>query len=330
MKLILFLFTFIYMGCSHKTPNSLVSYNAELDGFKYPFPVKTYSLRSHRQILDFRYMDISPKTKTDKTIVLLHGKNFSGYYWERIALDLIKKNYRVIIPDQIGFGKSSKPESYNYSFSQFSLNTMKLIASLGIEKFTLVGHSMGGMLGVHMTDMYPKHVERLVLINPVGLEDYLEYVDYKDSEFFFNNEKNKTIAKFRNYQRKNYYDGRWSDEYEKLLAPFKGWKNGKDFIQLAWVNALTYHPIFAEPMVSKFKNISTPVSLIIGTRDRTGPGRGWKKAGVSYKLGQYQKLGKLADKLFPNSQLFELHGIGHMPQFENYSRFSQSFNKALK
>ena len=48
-----------------------------------------------------RYMDIGDKN-ADKVIVLLHGKNFSGYYWERIANDLLKRKYRVVIPDQIG------------------------------------------------------------------------------------------------------------------------------------------------------------------------------------------------------------------------------------
>jgi pimeloyl-ACP methyl ester carboxylesterase len=58
-----------------------------------------------------RYMDVGDKDSTN-VIVLLHGKNFSGFYWEQLARLLMDKGYRVIIPDQVGFGKSTKPAYY--------------------------------------------------------------------------------------------------------------------------------------------------------------------------------------------------------------------------
>lgn len=69
---------------------SSVKYNKELDGFKYPFEVNTFKFNSQNQDLKMRYMDIGEKD-AQKVIVLLHGKNFSGYYWERVAKDLLKK-----------------------------------------------------------------------------------------------------------------------------------------------------------------------------------------------------------------------------------------------
>ena len=91
-------------------------YDHELNGFDYPFEVSSYELASQNQKLEMRYMDVGEQS-SEKVIVLLHGKNFSGYYWERIAKDLVEKGYRVIIPDQIGFGKSSKPKAYQYSLA---------------------------------------------------------------------------------------------------------------------------------------------------------------------------------------------------------------------
>ena len=86
-------------------------------------------------------------------------------------------------------------------------------------------------------------------------------------------------------------------------------------------------PIFTEDIVSKVKDLKVPTVLIIGTRDTTGPGRGWKKPGVDYKLGQYQKLGKSFIQGFKNTdaKLLELEGLGHLPQFENYGVFSKVF-----
>lgn len=307
---------------------SPVKYNKELDGFKYPFEVNTFKFNSQNQDLKMRYMDIGEKD-AQKVIVLLHGKNFSGYYWERVAKDLLKKNYRVIIPDQIGFGKSSKPDYYQYSFGQLALNTKTLLDNLKIAKLDLVGHSMGGMLATTFAVNYPKSVNKLILINPIGLEDYGKYVEFKDVNFFYKRELAKTIDKAINYQKKNYYDGKWSSEYEKLLIPLKGMLAGEDWKIVAWNNALTYGPIFSENIVDRFSQVTSKTFLIIGTRDKTGPGRGWLKEGVTIKLGEFKKLGINANNLIKGSKLIELDGLGHMPQYENYNVFINSFYKAV-
>ncbi|AYF43090.1 putative lysophospholipase [Halobacteriovorax sp. BALOs_7] len=322
MKIFNLLIILIFVSsCASSSKNEL-SFDAELSQFKYPFPVKTYEFSTQTQKLKMRYMDIG-KSKS-KVAVLLHGKNFAGFYWERIANDLVKKGYRVIIPDQIGFGKSSKPDNYHYSFPQLAKNTHGLIKSLGVRKYIVVGHSMGGMLAVNMGAMY-RDIRKVVLVNPIGLEAYLDYVEYKDPEFFFKSEMNKTVDKARAYQRKNYYDGAWSDSYEALLTPFKGQLNGPDYEVVAWNAALTYGPIFEDNIVVKFPKIKAKTVLILGTRDRTGPGRGWKRKGVKRKLGQYQNLGREIKKENPKLKLIELKGLGHMPQFEDYNRFSKVF-----
>jgi len=210
-----------------------------------------------------------------------------------------------------------------------ALNTFALLESIGVDSFTLVGHSMGGMLATHFSYLYPKNVSKLILINPIGLEPYLQYVEYKDTDFFFAKEKKKTAKGMRAYQKKNYYDGAWSEAYEQLLIPHIGQMNGDDWELIAWNNALTYSPIFAEDITSKFKDIQTKTVLIIGTRDKTGPGRGWKKEGVEKKLGEYDTLGKKTHATLPNSTLYELPNLGHMPQVEDWDTFIKYFEKAI-
>ena len=329
MKYIFAIFVLCSLSLADLAKSSKLTFDAELSNFNYPFNVKSFNLHSQNQSLKMRYMDVGDK-KSSKVIVLLHGKNFAGFYWEKIAKELMTRGYRVIIPDQIGFGKSSKPHNYAFSFSQLALNTQSLLEHLGIKKYSVVGHSMGGMLAVNISYLYGDKVDKLILINPIGLEPYLDYVKFKDSDFFFKKELAKTVEKIRNYQKKNYYDGKWNDAYEKLLTPFKGWLNGNEWKYVAWNNALTYAPIFSEDIVSKFPKIKNETHLIIGTRDRTGPGRFWKKEGVKYKLGQYQYLGKQAHRKIKNSKLYELKGLGHMPHFEDYKRFSKVFYSILK
>jgi pimeloyl-ACP methyl ester carboxylesterase len=327
MKLIVLLF--ILLSCSSLPDKNGASFDKDLTDFSYPFEVQYFNFSSQRQKLSMAYMDLN--SSSNKVIVLLHGKNFSGYYWERIANDLTQKGYRVIIPDQIGFGKSTKPEHYHFSFPGLINNTMRLLAKLNVKKFELVGHSMGGMMAMHFAYLHPKNVERLILINPIGLEPYLKYVEFKDPEFFYGFELKKTPEKFKAYQKKNYYDGKWKSHYDHLLMAYSGQMRGDDWPLIAWNNALSYGPIFNEDITSKFNQIKTKTFLIIGTRDTTGPGRKWKKDKFKHvKLGDYKVLGKKANKALRNSTLFELEGIGHMPQFEDYSRFWTVFRKSLE
>ncbi len=187
----------------------------------------------------------------------------------------------------------------------------------------------GGMLATTFSVNYPKLVDKLILINPIGLEDYGKYVEFKDVNFFYKRELSKTLDKARNYQKNNYYNGKWSSEYEKLLIPLKGMLAGKDWEVIAWNNALTYGPIFSENVVDRLSQITSKTFLIIGTRDKTGPGRGWLKEGVIRKLGEYKELGKSTKGMIKDSTLIELDGLGHMPHHENYNVFIKAFGRAI-
>src|SRR3546814_3199786 len=67
---------------------------------------------------------------------------------------------------------SSKPRRYQFSFGQLADNTHALLQSLRIERAVVVGHSMGGMLAARYALQYPLATGHLVLVNPIGLEDW--------------------------------------------------------------------------------------------------------------------------------------------------------------
>lgn len=305
-----------------------LAYDARLTDYTYQLDVEYFPLNSQRQSLQmaYTYLEGSP----DKPVLtLLHGKNFNGDYWAPTARYLHSLGYGVLIPDQIGFGKSSKPEQYQYSFAVLASHTRALLAKLDIERVIVVGHSMGGMLASRFALMYPGITERLILLNPIGLENYLEHAQYKDTDFFYQLEMSKTADGIRRYQQKNYYDGQWNESYAALTHFMIGQAQGKDKEQVAWVNALTYDMIFTQPVVTEFADLGVPVSLIIGTRDRTGPGRNWQKPGSDYQLGRYDQLGKTAAAIIPDATLYELEGLGHLPQIEDFDRFKEVLKKAL-
>lgn len=306
-------------------------FDATLTQFEYPFEVKSFPFKSQQQDLQMSYMHVraTSEKKRNETAILFHGKNFSGFYWEPVAKLLLSEGYDVLIPDQIGFGKSSKPRHYQYSFSTLAMHTQALVENLGVGDQVVVGHSMGGMLATRYVLMYPKKVNKLILINPIGMEDYGKYAEPKDVDFFYQNELTQTHEKVIEYQKKNYYDGKWKPEYEALTQVHAGWMNGPDWPLVAWNNALTYDLIFTEPVVYEISDIKKPFYLILGTRDRTGPGRGWKKSHVKRELGRYDRLGKEWKKKNPKIHLIELEGLGHVPQYEDFARFEKAFRTSL-
>ncbi|BED89518.1 alpha/beta hydrolase [Pseudoalteromonas sp. MM1] len=306
-----------------------LSYDALLSSYQYDFKVNYFNIESQKQSLKMAYIYLKPTKESMPTVTLMHGKNFNADYWSPTARYLQSLGFGVLIPDQIGFGKSSKPTNYQYSFAALAYHTHALMDSLNLQKSIVVGHSMGGMLASRFALMYPNTTSKLILLNPIGLENYLHYVKYKDTNFFYQNELNKTPEGVKKYQQKNYYDGKWNATYSALTDFITGQIQGPDKEQIAWVNAKTYDMIFTQPVITEFKNLAVPVKLIIGTRDRTGPGRNWKKDGVNYELGRYDKLGKHAAALIPDAQLFELDNLGHLPQVEDFERFKAVFKQAL-
>lgn len=175
----------------------------ELNGsnFTYPWPVKLYRFASQNQHLEMAFMDVAPTCEpSGKVVLALHGKNFCGSTWEATARELAATGYRVILADQVGFCKSTKPEAYQFSLQQLSLNTNSLLAALGIEKVTVMGHSMGGMMAVRYGLMFPESVEGLVLVNPIGLEDWkAKGVPYRSIDDLYTTEMASNYTSIRSY-----------------------------------------------------------------------------------------------------------------------------------
>ena len=78
-----------------------------LEGVDYPYPEKTYAFESQQQTLEMIYMDVPAQGAERGVALLLHGKNFGGAYFETTAAALSQAGFRVVIPDQVGFGKST-------------------------------------------------------------------------------------------------------------------------------------------------------------------------------------------------------------------------------
>jgi pimeloyl-ACP methyl ester carboxylesterase len=267
------------------------------------------------------YMDVHPDKPNPKNIVLLHGKNFNGAYWETTIRELEKNGFRVIVPDQIGFGKSSKPLHFQYTFQQLAYNTKTLLDSLGIRQTAVLGHSMGGMLATRFALMYPEITQKLILEDPIGLEEYQQMVPYQTIDKWYKSELAQNYDKLRQYELTSYYHNQWKPEYDQWLNLLAGWTLNKDYALIVWNSALTIDMVFTQPVVHEFPLLKCPTLLIIGTNDRTAPGKALAPAELQKTMGLYNELGKKTQQSNPHARLVELENIGHLPHIESFEQF---------
>jgi pimeloyl-ACP methyl ester carboxylesterase len=316
-------------GAPAAAGNAGPAYGPELEGFDYPYPVRQFSFMSQGESLHMAYMDVAPADPAHangRTAVLLHGKNFCGATWVETIRRLSDAGYRVIAPDQIGFCKSSKPERYQFTFQQLARNTHDLLESIGVTRATMIGHSTGGMLAIRYALMYPEATQQLVLVDPIGLEDWkAKGVPSLSVDQWYARELKTSADSIRRYEQATYYAGQWSDSYEPWVQMLAGMYRGPGKQLVAWNSALLYDMIYTQPVYYEFGLLKVPTLLMIGDKDTTAIGKDAAPPDVRAKLGHYPELGKAAARAIPHATLVEFPSSGHTPQLQD----PQAFHKAL-
>ncbi|MGV3547129.1 MAG: alpha/beta fold hydrolase [Pedobacter sp.] len=316
----LFLFAFAFIYSTNLFAQKIDTLSITLEQVKYAYPVKYFPLQTEGQDLKMAYMDVAPTAKANgRTVMLFHGKNFGGYYWTNVIKALSAEGYRVIVPDQIGFGKSSKA-FIHYSFHQMARWNSQLLDSLKINKAIILGHSMGGMLATRLALLFPEKTEKLVLENPIGLEDYKAFVPYVNTEQQYKTELKTTAESVKKYYQNSYFTT-WKPAYDELVRIAGGVTFSADYPRWAKVAALTFTMIYEQPVVHEFANIKVPTLLIIGKEDKTIVGKGLLSAEDQKKYGQYNVLGKTTAAKIPGAKLIEFDNVGHIPHLEKPEEF---------
>lgn len=320
----------VFAATDPSTP-ATVRYGAQLEGFEYPHPIQRFRFTSQQQTLEMAYMDVKPTgTPSGRTVVLLHGKNFCGATWQETLRVLSAAGHRVIAPDQIGFCASTKPTGYQFSFGQLATNTHALLKSLDVKQAVIVGHSMGGMLATRYALMHPEATEQLVLVNPIGLEDWQAAgVPYATIDAQYQGELKTTFDSIKAYQLRFYYNGQWKPEYDRWVQMQAGLYAGAGRERVAWNQAQTSDMVFTQPVVHEFPKLKVPTLLMIGGKDRTAPGANRAPKDVAERLGDYPALGRAAAKAIPRSTLVEFPELGHSPQVEAPEVFHEALLKGL-
>lgn len=291
------------------TPSDIKPGSITCDECPYPYPSKYLDISVYSQDVRISYMDVAPQGAANgHTVMLLHGNNFGGFYFKAIIDGLTKEGFRVIVPDQIGYGRSSKPIA-PYNFNSQARNTFLILEKEKIERAAVVGHSMGGMLAARFATQYPKAVERLVIYNPIGLSDgrFNRPMPPIDEAY------PRTLA--TDYQRiraglSRYvaHDPKaWNEEFESYVRIRYSWTLSADWPRLAMVQALIGQMLYGDPVVYDWAHIQVPTLAFGGAEDMLlGP------------AARFQERMQALAKTIPNGngRVLLLPGLGHVPHLE--------------
>ncbi len=192
--------------------------------------------------------------------------------------------------------------------------TQALLYERGGNTVIVMGHSTGGMLATRFTLMYSYQTEQLVLVNPIGLEDWKALgVPYQSIDEGYESELETTAEGIRDYQQSTYYVDNWEPEYDRWVEMLAGMYEGEDGELVAWNQALTSDMVFTQPVVHEFGELEVPTLLLIGEQDNTAIGKGRAPEDVQEALGHYDELGEQTRDAIPQATLIAFPELGHSP-----------------
>jgi pimeloyl-ACP methyl ester carboxylesterase len=297
-------------------------YGIGLEGFAYPYPVSMLPLVNDGEQVRMAYMDVAAATPNGRAVVLLHGRNFPSSYWAPVIRTLSEAGYRVVVPDQIGFGKSSKPAA-DLHFDTLARNTIALLDHLGIAKADIVAHSLGGMLGVRLSRAYPGRIEHLLLAAPIGLEDYRLYVQPTPTEKIVENEDKLTADGYRKQLEANYSLKLPPDQVTPFIDARFNIKGSSEYPR--WLRAFVNSAqlIYREPVAHEIPLLTQPVLFVMGADDHNAPGRPNAPEALRPKMGQNADLAKAFAAKMPNARAEVVPDTGHLVFLEARQKFDE-------
>lgn len=304
----LILGTSLFLGAGHlfaqptEPPADWGPISSTMDEIQYPHPVSFLPVTHFGKSGNMAYMDVAPTGAANgQTAMLFHGMNFGGIGFGPTITALAEAGFRVVVPDRIGYGKSSKMD-IPYNLHIFAADSKKLLDHLGIEQAAIVGHSMGGMLAARFTMTYPDTVTHMVLVNQIGMTDQRQGRGWSDID-----EAAKRVETSTSYQsilanHMRYYNTEIKPEYLEFVRMQYGQTLSADWPLLAKIRAWQQAILFFDPVVYDWQHIDTKALVLGGADDRL----------TNDFAGQARRVAETLQ----NAELNLYPGIGHNPHFE--------------
>ena len=269
-----------------------------IESVPYPHPVHFLNRTLYGQDVRIAYMNVDPVGRPNgRTVVMLHGGSYYGWYWQDSIEALTAVGFQVITVDRLGWGRSSKP-IIPYDTALHASNTRAVLEHLGIEQAAVVGHSMGGRLASNFAYIYPEVTTHLVMVNPISIGDSTQGRPWREASSGDTERDLQQIyeANLRTELRRVV---EWQPEFLEHVRIRYGMALSSEYPRLNLVRSMNSGN-FAEPVTSFWPKIQAPAMLIGGAED--GP--------------NWPERSKAAADLLPNGEHYMIPGAGHNPHLE--------------
>ena len=275
--------------------------SSTLEEIPYPHPVHYLDVQHFGQDGRMAYMDVAPTgTPNGQTAMLFHGMNFAGKGFEVTITALSEAGFRVLVPDRIGYGRSSKLD-IPYNLHIFALDSKRLLDHVGVEKAAIVGHSMGGMVASRFAMTYPEVTTHVALVNQIGLTDQRQGRPWRDFEELYQATLTNTTYQSILRNHMSYYPT-WDNKYLEWVRYQYGQTLIAEWPLLARIRTWQQQILFLDPVVYDWQHIQAKALVIGGAQDNLTP--------------NYADLARHVSETIPNAELILYPGIGHNPHFE--------------
>jgi len=238
-------------------------------------------------------------------VVLLHSSGLSGRQWRRLSELLLSKNFRTIVPDLLGSGRSSAwPEGHPFSF-HYDVEVVEALLDRIDGPAHLVGHSYGGLIALRAAAVAPTRVRSLALYDPVVfgvLDEHRDrdaLADLSPVRFSWSVSPAEREAWLEGFA--NYWNG--PDAWKQLQAPVRS-----EFARVGWVVHEGARSLVADRApASTYTGLRIPTVLLTGTESPLAAGR---------------IIERLAEAL-PNARIESTAGAGHMGPLTHADRVNE-------
>jgi pimeloyl-ACP methyl ester carboxylesterase len=246
-------------------------------------------------------------------IIMLHGWFSYRGVWKKIA-GLLKGNYYCVAVDLLGFGDSDKPEKADYSIEAQSKRIVEIAQGLGLDRFSIIGHSMGGQIAMCVaSQIAPEKVERLVTVDGIVCGKLKAYIE--NGIIGFTNVARHFRKLYSIWGRLLDYDifvrGIFKTWFYKIDAvPRQLWAKDREmaFREEVYISANEAGKAIQKVnLETALPKIIASTLTIFGERDAVVP--------ISD--------GYLVEKMVQGSQLEIIEDCGHFPMYEKAEEFEQ-------
>jgi len=242
-----------------------------------------------------------------------------AFIWRFSAQALLDKGYRVVVPDLVGWGKSTKPSTLTAACLVKQLRS--LLDHLAIDSVALVGHSTGGLIGMHMARALPRRVHSLVLENPMGLEDYRHRLIHPvRHEDWAQDERSMSSDQFRSFMA-HYFVDKDPRFIEPFVAVRAAIAKGPEFERWVQSSAAGYDMLLNEPADGFVAALPTRTLFVCGTSDRTYVGAKYTAAEDQPAKGNIAALAKGFAGAMAQARFVGVPNVGHVPHLERPDAF---------